>query len=254
MNTSVSNEVRELFLQSTLQTVDSVLSAEGEKIMPSESFEKKMRKILRETRKEKTAHIIPSLPAKKWAAIALIAALLLSLVGCAWAHSEEIVEFLQVLFEKDKLPDAKATIKTFFDCTYIPEGFVYDVKGSDGWDEDTQTRSIWKYWRNGHSMIRFNQRIRDLNIVSQPSPNSQIWYETIDGTERTFWICRDDELIQNYGPACYSGTMGCFWTDGYCDYEIRFYRFYDSDKITLDEFMKIVNSIIPVYTLPSSDA
>ena len=116
MSTSASNDIRELFLQSALESVDSVISSSEEAGVPSEGFEKKMRKIFRETNKKKSARILnvlPVLPMKKWIAISLIAALLLSLVGCVWAHSEEIYEFLQVVFEKGKLPDEKSLIKTF---------------------------------------------------------------------------------------------------------------------------------------------
>ena len=252
MSISVSNDIRGLFLSSALETVDSVLSSAEERVRPSEEFEKRMRRLLHDTYKQKTARILPTLSTKKWIAISLVAALLLSLVGCAWAHSDEIVEFLQVLFEGEKIPDEESTIKTFFNCTYIPDGFVYDVTGSDSWDADTRIRSIWEYWRNGYSTIRFNQRVHNPNIISQPSQGSQIWQENIGGIERTFWILEEDTL-PNDSPAYYSGSMGCFWTDGYCDYEVRFYRFYDSQEITLDQFINIVTGISSVYTLPESD-
>lgn len=129
MSTSnVKSNFGDLFLEANLEAIDEVLSKCTQPYVPSKEFEQKIQKMIYG---ERPKVVTKKLPLRKKIAVALIASLILALVGCVWANHKEIGAFFQEFFEThfnltvnvDETGQYPSTLEKVYHPSYIPEGY-----------------------------------------------------------------------------------------------------------------------------------
>ena len=129
MSTSnVKSNFGDLFLEANLEAIDEVLSKCTQPYVPTKEFEQKIQKMIYG---ERPKVVTKKLPLRKKRAVALIASLILALVGCVWANHKEIGAFFQEFFEThfnltvnvDETGQYPSTLEKVYHPAYIPEGY-----------------------------------------------------------------------------------------------------------------------------------
>ena len=153
----------ELFRQALMdarnQKVDEVLRSVPDNVVPSAQYLAKMQRLLNGKRRRKLSK------KSKWL-IALVAALLALLVGCAaYVYRHKIADFIEGIYDKHAtvVSDAGAdvndglSVNELYTLTYVPEGYTL-------YFEDTAlgVTQVWKDANN--NKIAFNQH--SMNTVS----------------------------------------------------------------------------------------
>ena len=168
MSTSnVKSNFGELFLEANLEAIDEVLSKCTQPFIPSKEFEQKIQKIIYG---ERPKVVTKKLPLRKKIAVALIASLILALVGCVWAKHKEIGAFFQEFFEThfnltvnvDETGQYSSTLEKVYHPSYIPEGYEQTEYDADimqvyaCWELSDTERIIFKQNIIKHDNIFFD--------------------------------------------------------------------------------------------------
>lgn len=146
----------ELFRQALMdarnQKVDEVLRSVPDNVEPSAQYLAKMQRLLNGKRRRKLSK------KSKWL-IALVAALLALLVGCAaYVYRHKIADFIEGIYDKHAtvVSDAGAdvndglSVNELYTLTYVPEGYALEA-------EDT-TFGVTQIWEDAdNNKIIFNQ-------------------------------------------------------------------------------------------------
>ena len=168
MSTSnVKSNFGNLFLEANLEAIDEVLSKCTQPYIPTKEFEQKIKKMING---ERPKVVTKKLPLRKKIAVALIASLILALVGCVWANHKEIGAFFQEFFEThfnltvnvDETGQYPSTLEKVYHPSYIPEGYEQTEYDADimqvyaCWELSDTERIIFKQNVIKHDNIFFD--------------------------------------------------------------------------------------------------
>lgn len=168
MSTSnVKSNFGDLFLEANLEAIDEVLSKCTQPYIPTKEFEQKIQKMIYG---ERPKVVTKKLPLRKKIAVALIASLILALVGCVWANHKEIGAFFQEFFEThfnltvnvEETGQYPSTLEKVYHPSYIPEGYEQTEYDADimqvyaCWELSDTERIIFKQNVIKHDNIFFD--------------------------------------------------------------------------------------------------
>lgn len=178
MSTSnVKSNFGELFLEANLEAIDEVLSKCTQPYNPSKEFEQRIEKMIYG---ERPKVLSKKLPLRKKIAVALIASLILALVGCVWAKHKEIGAFFQEFFEThfnltvnvDETGQYPSTLEKVYHPSYIPEGYEQTEYDADimqvyaCWELSDTQRIIFKQNIIKHDRILYDNEGSYTEIIT----------------------------------------------------------------------------------------
>lgn len=191
----------ELFRQALMdarnQKVDEVLRSVPDNVVPSAQYLAKMQRLLNGKRRRKLSK------KSKWM-IALVAALLALLVGCAaYVYRHKIADFIEGIYDKHAtvVSDAGAdvndglSVNELYTLTYVPEGYVLEAEDttfgvSQIWKDDDNNKIIF----NQHSMKVLNYLDVERSASSVVEMGEQkIYYRKEQEADLYIWT--DDTYI-----------------------------------------------------------
>ena len=212
----------ELFRQALMdarnQKVDEVLRSVPDNVVPSAQYLAKMQRLLNGKRRRKLSK------KSKWL-IALVAALLALLVGCAaYVYRHKIADFIEGIYDKHAtvVSDAGAdvddglSVNELYTLTYVPEGYTL-------YFEDTAlgVTQVWKDANN--NKISFNQfSMKALNYLDGERSYSSIF----EMGEQKIYYRKEQELLSY------------IWTDNSYIYKLVL-----TWEVSEDEVIKIIENI-----------
>ena len=208
---------RKALIEARNQKVDEALREAPEAFVPSEEYLTRMRRLIAGKREHKLSR------KAKWI-IALAAALLVLLVGCAaYVYRQKIADFIESIHQdhatvvSDEEPMKEGTAVTeFCTLTYVPEGYTLIAE-----DTIAGVTQIWK--KTDDNRITFNQHpMNTLNFLDIERSYSKAF----SVAENTVYY-RSMDFTNSY-----------IWTDNVYVYKLIF-----SYEVSEDEVIKIIENI-----------
>lgn len=189
-------------------------------IFPSEKHKFEMERILKGKSKPSSFHI------KKRILIAAIVALLALLVGCTYIGRQQIADFFEEIFGRERIisvvpsddVNAPSKMEELYKLTYLPSGYSRVLMEEDSYGLMT------KYKDNSGNEIIFYQRV---------APGAYFHYDAVNGVFSLREIAKNDVY-----HADYSEEQFYLWTDQRYAFEL-----YCSEEFSEEEIAHIMESV-----------